>query len=724
MHLAPIIRDLGVTLAIAGMVTLIFKKIRQPVVLGYLVAGMIVGPKTPPFALVGDLPNIKTWSELGIIFLMFSIGLEFTFHKLRRVGNSASITALFETSTMLALGFVTGQCLGWTRTESLFLGGMIAISSTTMIVKALDALGLRTRRFAEIVLGVVVVEDLVAVLLLVGLSTFALSQNSLGTELVLALVRLVSVVSVWFLVGYFLVPTFFRYAGKYADDETLTILSTGLCLMLAIIATELNYSSALGAFIMGSLLAETTVAPRLERLITPLKNLFAAVFFVSVGMLIEPETIWQYRGTILAICLVTVFGKIATCTLGALLTGQGTKRSLQIGLSLAQNGEFSFIIAGLGISLGATRHFLYPIAIAVAVFTSFSTPYLIRDSARIATWVENHLPHRLREWLDQYAHWVETLNDRERDKKKLLTGGFRFVLNALLVTMIFLAVSQGLQQTRVGAMFAQLGESKDLVLWTMAVLLSAPFIWGMFSAFRSPTQDQQLAHFLGAFLTVLWTSVLSQSFFSSLLAFAMTVVGASLLFLFFFGRLESSYRWFETGLLANLSASSKSSAEGHLRSVLPRDLYLAKLAIGADAKMAGVTLAEAKIREQYGPNILMIRRGERMIASPRAQDRLLPGDEVLVLGTDDQVDQFRIALLDRADTSRDLKDLSDYSLKRITISKESGLLDQTIRESGIRENLKGAVAALEREGTRTINPDPNTRLCFGDVLWVVGGLES
>lgn len=396
MHTIPLIQDLAVILATAGLVTFLFRKIRQPVVLGYIVAGILVGPHTPPHAFVQDLPNIQTWSELGVIFLMFALGLEFTFHKLTRVGVAATVTAVVEVVAMLGLGFLAGRILGWNFMDSVFLGGILSISSTTIILKAFDELGLKSRKFAQTVFGILIVEDLVAILLLVALSTVAVSQTFFSWELLVAAVKLVLVVGSWIVIGYFVIPSFFRYAGRQLEDETLTLIACGLCLGLVAIATQFHYSAALGAFIMGSILAETREVGRIEHLIQPLKNIFAAVFFVSVGMLVDPKVILENAGAVALISVVTIFGKLASSTLGAFVSGQNVRSSVRIGFSLAQIGEFSFIIAALGTSLGVTSGTLYPIAVAVSVLTTFSTPYLIRLSGPAANWVEKRLPSRLR----------------------------------------------------------------------------------------------------------------------------------------------------------------------------------------------------------------------------------------------------------------------------------------------------------------------------------------
>lgn len=401
MHeLAPLILDLAVMLGLAGLVILLFQRIHQPVVLGYLVAGMIVGPYTPPRAFVSDISNIRILSELGVIFLMFSLGLEFSFQKLTRVGFSASVIGVIEVVLMTAIGYCAGWIMGWSHYNCLFLGAALSISSTTIIIKAVDELKLKTKRFAELIFGVLIVEDLLAILLLVALTTLVSTKNLLSIDILYAGFQLILVVGGWFIIGYFIVPPLFRRLTPYVSQETLTIISVALCLMLVSIAAKFHYSTALGAFIMGSILAETTLIHRIENAVRPIRDIFGAVFFISVGMLVDPIVILENWKIVLVISLVTVIGKIITTSLAALLTGQSLNTSVRVGFGMAQIGEFSFIIAALGLSLGIVNEILYPLIVAVSVITTFTTPYFIRFSGYISNLLERRLPKRTIYFLD------------------------------------------------------------------------------------------------------------------------------------------------------------------------------------------------------------------------------------------------------------------------------------------------------------------------------------
>ncbi len=726
MHIAPLLRDLAIILAVAAFVTLLFKKIRQPVVLGYLVAGMIVGPSTLPFPLVSDLPNIQTWAQLGVIFLMFSIGLEFTFKRLARVGRAASITALIEVAGMFSLGLFAGRLLGWNSFDSLFLGGLCAISSTTIILKAFEARGLKNRGFAQLVFGVLIVEDLIAILMLVGFTLLFKNQGALvGREMFQALLQLVLIVGSWFIAGYFFIPTVLKLAASLLDDETLTITAVGLCLILVYGSTRFGYSPALGAFIMGSILAETRASHRIEQLIRPLRDLFAAVFFVSVGMLMDPGSVRGSLGTIFLISGLVIVGKISSATVGAALSGKSIKRSIQVGFSLGQIGEFSFILAALGVTLKVTSSFVYPMAVAVSVITTFATPYLIGLAEPCASLVEKYLPIRLLDFQQRYATWLNQPREFDATSHDLRRAAVRFFLNAILVSTLFLSVASYGRP-----LLAHYFESRrplDILSWISAVLLSAPFLWGMLAAFRPKRRNQkrnaanasQMAFFASHLVTVILIGALSDRFVSTSTSFLVTLIGSGVVFFIFFRRLESSYHWFEKRFLSNLGGNPEET-EAAWQSLAPWDLQLTRLAIPTNSAIAGKTLQEAEVRKLFGLNIVILSRGNHTIALPTADMRLLPGDELLVLATEAQIAAFQKMLdVERASFDTDPK-LSDYALRRFIINAASPFLGKTIQGADLRRKLKGLVVGLERGARRTTNPVPDTVLENGDCLWIVG----
>lgn len=718
MHLAPLIHDLAIILGVAGLTTYIFRKIKQPVVLGYLVAGLLIGPHTPPFPLVSDLPNIQTWAELGVIFVMFSLGLDFSFRKLMRVGKSASVTALGQVIVMLVLGYGAGRLLGWNLTDCFFLGGMLAISSTTIIFKAFDELGLRTRHFAEQVFGILIVEDLVAIVLMVGLTIVSTTQTVWDVSILIAAVRLIVVVGGWFLVGYFVIPTFFRRIGRWMDEETWVVLSVGLCLLLVVTGSYLGYSPALGAFIMGSILAETREASRIEHLIRPLRDLFAAVFFVSVGMLVDPKALSEHGMTVLILTVVTILGKIVGVTFTSLLTGQSLRSSIRAGFSLAQIGEFSFIIATLGSQLQVTSDFLFPVAVAVCTITTFTTPYLIRLSLPVADALEKWLPRPVQVALAEYEHRLK------QPKGVASSGAFfqrrfiRFLLNGILVTTGFFVLGSLVLpelQTRFPNVPALLPLS-----WLCSVLLTAPFVWGMFFAFRDPTREGRaraniLPSFFAHITTLAWVGLLSATFFDTAIPYLLTLCTAMVFFFLFYRRLGGAYWWFEGRLVENL----KGATEAHVQSLVPWDLHLYKVLLHPNSSLAGETLATAQVRQQYGVNIVAVQRGDRSFAAPPGDELLHPLDTLLVLGTEEGVEAFKAACESNTPKDAESKDLADYRLDRILIDAASSYLGKTIQSSGIRENLGALIVGLENGAVRTTNPKPDRKLVEGDVLWVV-----
>ncbi len=716
-HLAPMIRDLAVILVIAGMVSLLFQRIRQPVVLGYIIAGIIVGPHTPPFPLVSDIQSIRLWAELGVIFLMFSMGLEFSFRRLAKVGVSAAFTACIEVVFMLILGSALGRMLHYSLMDSLFLGAMLSISSTTIIIRTLDELKLKTRRFAEVIFGILVVEDILAILVLVMLTTIAVSGTVSSLVLLVAFGKLVLVVGGWFLAGYLIIPKVMRYVGRVGSDETLALISLGLCLALVVFASYFRYSVALGAFIMGSILAETSESHRIQERIAPLRDLFAAVFFVSIGMLLNPVLLWKNMGAVAIISIVTIVGKIVSTTLGSLLTGQHLKTSVQIGFGLAQIGEFSFIIATLGSLLNVTSDFLYPIAVAVSIVTTFTTPYLIRVSSPLATYLENHCPDRIKYAHSNYILWLEERKVDRSKQRDLYQTVFRWFLNGLIVSIVFVVSSRVLipfLQTRTSGLVwsAALG-------WGLAVGISSPFIWAMFSERKSGLK----LVFWG--LSFVWLGALSLEFFPIHYVILITFGILFGLFVLFYRQIEVSYRWFERQFLstfqknASIVNQAPASIES-LRGLAPWDVHLVKMKVHPSAPIEMKRLVDCRLRSDYGVNVIAIQRGVKVIVAPQPDQTILPQDELLLLGTDDEIETVRPIVEAPPIFENDNSPLDDYELKQIRLREGSLLLGKTIRSSEIRESFGAILVGIEQVGHRMINPNPDLEFKIGDILWVVG----
>jgi CPA2 family monovalent cation:H+ antiporter-2 len=719
MHdLAPLIKDLAIMLGVASVVILLFQRIRQPVVLGYLVAGIIIGPYTPPHALVSDIPNIQILSELGVIFLMFSLGLDFSFHKLVRVGFSASLTGLVEVILMALLGFTLGHFMHWSFYDCLFLGGALAISSTTIIIKALDELNLKSKRFAELIFGILVIEDLLAILLLVALSTMVVTKNIVSMAMLYATIKLFLVVGGWFLVGYFLMPPLFRRIAQFLSAESLTVLSIALCLILVFIATRFHYSTALGAFIMGSILAETLLVHRIEQLIRPVRDIFAAVFFITVGMLIDPYIILHEWRTVLLISAVTVVGKVLTTGIGALLTGQSLNTSVRVGFGMSQIGEFSFIIAGLGLALNATSQHLYPIIVAVSAVTTFTTPYLIRFSAIASTQLEKMLSPRLRFWLDSYSTWVyraQASKGRGEVQQHVL---LKLIINGAIVAIIF-SLCGSILLPRINDIVAVIDTAK-LITWIIALFASSPFIWGMLISYQSSHLKK---HHDPRFLSIVTVAIvlviiLSLAYFHNWLVNGLLI---SLMIVFFaltYKKLEKSYHWFEHFLIQNLKKENSKSER--YEQLAPWDTHFIEMIVGHGSSIAGKPLKDTQPLQQFGINIVAIQRGDEVILAPRGNEKILPFDKLVVLGSDDQIEGFKAVVETEKPASEENDLLASFMLKSVVLDKTHLLVNQTIGDSQIREQVGGLVVGLERRGSRILNPDHATKLQAGDLLLVVG----
>ena len=732
-HLPHLITDLGLILAVAGITTLIFRKIRQPVVLGYIIAGFLVGPHVSLFPTVVDAQGIKTWSEIGVIFLLFSLGLEFSFRKLMKVGGSASITAIVEIVLMIGIGFGAGYFMGWSTMDSIFLGAILSMSSTTIIIRAFDELGVRTKKFANLVFGILIVEDVVAILLLVLLSTLAVSQQFAGTELMMQMFKLMFFLILWFLAGIFFVPTFLKRMRNLMNDETMLIVSVAMCLLMVMLAVEAGFSAALGAFIMGSILAETTQAERIEHLVKSVKNLFAAIFFVSVGMMIDPQVLVDYSAALLVITLITIFGKFFTTTLGALLSGQSLKQSVQAGMSLAQIGEFSFIIASLGVSLNVTSAFLYPIAVAASAVTTFTTPFLIRRASPFYAFIERQLPAKWVKNLNRYSSGTQQLSAYNEWKILLHAYAVNLAVHSVLILAIVFLSQEFLYPIMIGifsnSFFA------TIVAVVITLLLMVPFIWAL--AIRRVAREAYKNLWLNRKINrgpliaieisriavaVLHVAFLINLFFSFSVAIIIAVAAMAAAILVFSHKLQQFYEKIERRFLSNLNERELQKNPRH--EITPWDAHLTDFEIRPEFPLAGKQLQELALREQYGVNVALIERGNLSIIVPDRYERMYPGDKVSLIGTDEQLgkikDLFEASTHNMDGDNRD----KEISLQNLTITRDSRLFKKSIRKSGLREYAKALVVGLERNGERMLNPDSATVLEENDIVWIVCNKEK
>jgi len=728
-HLPVLIIDLALILAAAGVTTLLFKKIKQPLVLGYILAGLLVGPHIKFIPTVTDNESIHIWAEIGVIFLLFSLGLEFSFKKLVKVGGSSSITAVVEVVSMLLIGFVAGLAMGWSTMDSIFLGGILSVSSTTIIIRAFEELNVKHKKFAGLVFGVLIVEDLVAILLLVLLSTLAVSQQFAGVEMLTSILKLCFFLVLWFIAGIFLIPTFLKKTRKLMNDETMLIVAIALCLLMVLIAVKVGFSAALGAFIMGSILAETTQAEHIEHLTKSVKDLFAAIFFVSVGMLIDPRILIDYAVPVLIITLATILGKFLSSGLGALISGQPLKTAVQTGMSLAQIGEFSFIIATLGVSLKVTSDFLYPIAVAVSAITTFTTPYLIKASEPFYLFLERTLPKKWVAALQRYSSstaGITTLSDWKILLRAYITN--TVIHSVILVALVFLG-SRYLQPFITEHIIN--GDRGIIISLILTLILMAPFIWALSikrmqrTAYshlwlnkkytRGPLIALEVLRIaLGTFFVAFLIFQFYDTFVATLIAIAIIIAG-----IFVFSRkLQSFYDRLENRFLGNLNARQAQHAQPE---ILPWDTHLTELIVSPDSVLVGQTLVDLAVREKYGINIALIERGKRMIPTPSRDERLYPHDKVLIIGSDDQLATVKPLFEGQGDPHEEHDfPKNEMTLQKVVINSQSPIYQQTIRDSGIREKSQGLVVGIERKGIRILNPDSNLVFENEDIVWIVG----
>ncbi len=722
IHLPALITDLALILSVAALVTLIFKKLKQPVVLGYIVAGLIVGPNFKLFPTIFEIESIKTWADIGVIFLLFGLGLEFSFKKLMKVGGVAIITALTEVTLTLLLGYGIGKWLGWNFMDSLFLGGILAIASTTIIIRAFDELGVKNQKFAGIVTGVLVIEDLVAVLLMVMLSTVSVSQSFAGTEMLMAVLKLTFFLILWFVAGIFFIPSVFNLLKRLLNDETMLILSLAFCFLMVVLATYVGFSPALGAFIMGSILAETTKAEKIEHLTGSVKTLFGAIFFVSVGLLIDPDMLVKYAMPIAAATLVLIIGKPIFVALGALVSGQPLKIAVQSGMSLSQIGEFSFIIAALGLNLKVTSDFLYPVAVAVSVLTTFTTPYMIRLSEPVYKLLESILPEKWKIALTKYS--IETLNVSEtRDWPNVLKS---FLVNVTIFSVVIFTLI--VLSTQYLSPLLSGFEGAKIVTAIVTLVVLSPFLWAL--AFRR-TQRQAYANLwqkpdhrgpllllqlLRMGMAVMFIGLLFLRLFSFWIA-VWGVIATCIILLLVSKKIKAFYGKIEVRFLANFNDRETKSNE----ILAPWDTHITKFVLNAQSPYVGKTLFETKMREKFGVNIVMIERGDYLISVPKRDNHLYPNDKISVIGTDEQLQNFKAYVESSVEETSAEKDAKqNISLYHFTLEKNDLFVGLTIRESKIRERTRGLVVGIERNGKRIVNPESEEVFRANDTVWIVG----
>ena len=737
-----LITDLAVMLLTAGVVTILFRRFKQPLVLGYILAGFLVGPYMPYFFTVVDSVSIETWSEIGIIVLMFGLGLEFNLLKLVSVGGTAVITALTEVLGMLVIGFLVGQALGWAFMDSIFLGGMLSMSSTTIIIKAFDELGVRKESFAELVFGTLVIEDIAGIFMMIILSTVSVSKNISGAALALQLGELVLYLAIWLILGIYILPTLLRRASNFMNDETLLIVSLGICFGMVLLAEYLGFSSALGAFLAGSLLAGTVHAERVEHLTGGIKDLFGTIFFLSVGMMIDPVMIVKYALPILIITLVTIVGKLTISSFGVLLSGQSLRNAVHCGCSLAQIGEFAFIIANLGMSLGVIADYIYPIIVSVSIITTLTTPTLIKNADKIHTQIHRLLPSKLADKLECYTAEKPVAQGQED------SDWGNYLRRYIKVTVLYGVLMAGAISIGQFVLYPLL--QNTLSLEWMDEVASVVFCAIGIALFIRPMLDLHSTEY-----TTLWVKnryyrlplialTALRIVLITLIAFfpLQTILGANswllvllivaaILLIHRSGWMSSAYISAEARFMANfnernLQREADSDSENQTE-WLDEKLYVQQLT--CPPEIHGKTLKQLSWGSHFNVNVIQVLRGRRVRNMPSGNLELHEGDRLILIGKADDFRSLRLSLnLPEQETLPTLRkyiaaqsdgpnDVYAYALR---VHNDSELLGKSIRSSGLREKYDCMVLGLQRQNLPILQPDVNMTIQAGDLVWILG----
>lgn len=737
-----LINDLALILIVASTVTLLFKKLKQPLVLGYIMAGFIVSPHMPYTMSVMDTVDIKTWADIGVMFLLFSLGLDFSFKKILKMGITPVITTLTIIFAMMTLGIVVGHAFDWKRMDCIFLGGMLAMSSTTIIYKAFTDMGLRQQKFAQPVMSVLILEDILAIVMMVMLSAIASGNNPDGGEMIGSVMKIGFFLVLWFVVGIFAVPLFLRSTRKLINNETLLIVSLGLCCLMAVVSTKVGFSSAFGAFVMGSILAETIEAAKIEKLVSPVKDLFGAVFFVSVGMLVDPKIIVEYAIPIAVLVLTILLGQSIFGTFGFLIGGQSLKSAMRCGFSMAQIGEFSFIIASLGLSLHVTGEFLYPVVVAVSVITTFLTPYMIRLSVPSYNVLERHLPKT----------WVRALNNitlshpssaPKSNWHSLIAQMARITIIYSILSVATIALMLTFFLPFIRRMMPGMHWWANGICGVLTVMFIAPFLRAIVmkknhsEEFRALWNDSR-SNRMPLLVTILVRLIIASAFVfyicnyltrftnALMMTIALAVVGIMILSRGLKKQSIKMERMFVQNLRSRdieqqVLGLKKPLYEGHL---LDRDIHISEIEIPENSTWSGLCLADLRLSNRFGIHVSSILRGHRRINIPGGDDIVFPGDKLQVIGSDSQLAAAHAALA--VDIEPDDPDIEkrEMRLSQIIIDKHSPFVGKTLPETGLRSEFNCMVVGRE-EGKENLSMVGATyKMRLGDILWIVGEDES
>jgi len=743
-ELPALIKDLALILVVAGIVTLVFKRLKQPLVLGYVVAGFLVSPHMPYIASVVDTHDIHTWADIGVMFLLFSLGLDFSFKKILKMGASPIITTVTIVFCMMMLGIVVGHLFGWGKMDCIFLGGMLAMSSTTIIYKAFDDLGLRQQQFTSLVMSVLILEDILAIVMMVMLSAIASGNSPDGGQMLGSVAKIAFFLVLWFVVGIFAIPMFLRRVRKLMNSEVLLIVALGLCCAMAVLSTEVGFSSAFGAFVMGSILAETIEAEKIIRLVEPVKNLFGAIFFVSVGMLVDPNILVEYALPIFCLVMTILLGQALFGSFAYMLGGESLRSAMKCGFSMAQIGEFSFIIASLGMSLGVIGDFLYPVVVAVSVITTFLTPYMIRAATPCYNVLERRLPNRWVRSLNHLTMSHPNTTEKSLWHKLLIAMGRNTliygILSAATITLMFTIALPFFRKLLPGW---DLHWYANAITGVLTVLFIAPFLRAMVMKKNHSEEWKRLwaesnINHIPLLFTVLVRAVIAIAFIfyicNYLTRFShalMYTIGIVVLTAIVFSRWvkHRSIRLERLFILNLRSRDIEAQVHGHRKplyegKLLDRDVHIADFEVPADSLWMGKTLRELNLGHQFGVHVSSILRANRRLNIPDGSDVIFPGDRLQVIGSDQQLTAFRHALQNEVYEDDPELEKREMLLRSMMIAANSPFIGKTLQESGIRDRYNCMVVGIE-EGEENLSVvRPSYVFEKGDIIWVVGEEES
>ncbi len=743
-----LVAELGLILFAAGFCTILFNKLKQPIILGYIVAGFLVGPKLGIFPQMASQEAIGEWSEIGIIFMLFALGLEFSFKKLLKVGSTAIIIAGIKILGMFLMGLITGYLLKFSTMECIFLGGLMSMSSASIVLKAYDDMGLKKAPHTQIVFGTLVVEDIMAIVMLVLLSTVAVSNKFSGTEMLWGIGKLAFFLLLWFLVGIYLIPSLLKRAKRYINDEILLIVSIALCFVMVSVATYAGFSSALGAFVMGSLLAETTEGERIEKNMKTIKDLFGAIFFVSVGMMLDPAVIAQHWVAILVITILTVLGMVFFTTTGVIVAGKGLRNAINTSFSVSQLGEFAFIIAGLGCSLGVMRDFIYPVIIAVSVITTFTTPYMIKAADPYCDHLEKKIPEKILKWITP-SHSDVTIRGEDESGWKYIWG--QYIMRILFYGIIngaILYASRQYTEPALARIFPNMSElTQDIIVVAVTLLVMTPFLYGLgisrgakdgkvnriaFDLIsKKPTNRAPMVAMMltRTFITIGFVIALFMMHFKLSFWFIFLIAICGVEFVLLIKRYAKDYSFIEKTFMQNLSAREDQERENAPVATTVReslsgyDVVLELFTVSADSEIAGRKLLDIQMLKDCGVNILKIIRGSHNILIPGGEESVYPADQLLAVGTKEQVAAFGEAMRAADKPSNEFSDNKEFIVKKVELGQTSFLTGKVLRNLDMR-SVGCIVISVLRGDKFYANPDAGMDLREGDTVWIAGTTEG